>query len=114
MNCVVLHPNEVELICGNEDGSMITYDLNAKDKPISEKHVCPEVGIKSISMAVNATFLTMANSNGQLFVWDLLKEGDEKDKPQILEAHDDYILRTKISPQITYIASCGADKIAKL
>jgi len=77
----VLHPNEVELICGNEDGTMFTFDLNAKDKPICEKRICPEVGIRSLSMAVNATYLTVANSEGNLYIWDLLKEGKDKDLP---------------------------------
>ena len=65
---MVLHPNEVELICGSEDGTLVTYDLNAKDKPLSEKHICPEVGIRSLSITINAQYLAMANSKGYLYI----------------------------------------------
>ena len=33
---------------------------------------------------------------------------------QKFKAHDDYILKAKISPGVSYLATCGADKTVKL
>ena len=113
VNCLALHPNEAELICGNEDGLMLTYDLNAGDKPLKKEHICPEVGIRTLSYSLNATYLAMANSAGQVYIWSLNKAGGSK-LIQKFKGHEDYILSAKISPGVKFLATCGADKTAKL
>ena len=38
------------------------------------REVCPEIGVRSISIAQNASILSMANSKGMVYVYDLGKE----------------------------------------
>ena len=99
INCLALHPNEAELICGNEDGLMLSYDLNAGNKPKEKLHICPEIGIRSLSYSANATYLSMANSAGMVYIWTLTNSGGMKLK-QYFKAHNEYILSAKISPGV--------------
>lgn len=94
---------------------MYAFDLNAGNKPkFKDNKLCPDVGIRSLSYSANATYLAMANSQGNAYIYTLTKEGRMKLNQKIEKAHEDYILSAKISPGVNFLATCGADKIAKL
>lgn len=61
---VVLHPNQAELICGLQNGTIRVWDL-AENKCTREYIPEPgEVAIRSISIAPDATQVVAANNNG--------------------------------------------------
>lgn len=112
INASVLHPNEVEIISGDEGGTLKVYDLT-KDKLKSELPSKNEIGIRSLSIATNAKFLVSCDSAG--FVYPYYLEDTEHlvaSKP--FQAHEDYILKVQIAQNNKHIATCSADKKIQL
>lgn len=73
-----------------------------------------EVGIRSITIANDASMLAVANSHGTCFVW-MLKNGEEFVPHQEMQAHDQYILKCLISPDNNkYLATCSSDHSVKI
>jgi len=99
INTVVLHPNEGELIAGDQSGNIKIYDLVA-DKCRAKLAAAPDIGIRSLSMAVNTFCLVAADSAGFCHVWSL-KNGEELIPfQQKFQAHEDYILKCTLSPDV--------------
>jgi len=73
----------------------------------------PDIGIRSLSIALNAYCLVAADSAGYCHVWTL-KNGEELVPLQKFPAHEDYILKCLISPDVNYLATCSADKTVKI
>ncbi|KAL4506730.1 hypothetical protein ABPG72_001151 [Tetrahymena utriculariae] len=114
VNQVVLHPNEVELISADQAGNVKIWDLR-KDTQCRKKLVlAPEIGLRSVSVAINAQFFCAADSSGSLFIYKLGKNDEISSMQKIEKAHDDYILKCQISPLVTSIATCSADKTIKI
>ena len=70
VNSIVLHPNEAELIVGDQQGNIKIYDLQA-DKLRLKMTPCPDVGIRSLTIAQNASYLIAADSSGSFHVYGL-------------------------------------------
>ena len=70
INCAILHPNEVEIIFGDEGGSLKVFDLST-GKLKSELPSKTEVGIRSLSIAANAKFLVSCDSAGVVYPYYL-------------------------------------------
>jgi len=113
INTVVLHPNEGELIAGDQSGNVKIYDLVA-DKCRAKLAAAPDIGIRSLSLAFNTFCLVAADSAGFCHVWTL-KNGEELIPfQQKFQAHEDYILKCQLSPDVKYLATCSADKTIKI
>ncbi|KRX06075.1 WD40-repeat-containing domain [Pseudocohnilembus persalinus] len=113
-NTVVLHPNEAELIAGDQAGNIKIYDLTA-DKLRETITPSPEIGIRSLSIALNGAFICSADSAGTVNQY-LLQEDNQSSLKHIqkFEAHNDYILKCLVSPDTSLLATCSADKTIKL
>mmetsp|Transcript_4924 Transcript_4924/g.8757 ORF Transcript_4924/g.8757 Transcript_4924/m.8757 type:complete len:315 (-) Transcript_4924:65-1009(-) len=116
VNSVVLHPNEEELISGDQNGNVRVWEL-AKGSCSCE--LVPEIGtaIRSISVAYDGSLAVASNNNGTCFVWRLLsKTGSVTHFEPLhkLAAHQGYILKCLISPDIQHLATTSSDKTIKL
>lgn len=108
INTSVLHPNEVELISGDQSGSLKVFDLTA-DKLKSELPSKNEIGIRSLSISINAKFLMSCDSAG--FVYPYYLENTQHLVPsKPFKAHEDYILKIQIALNNKYVATCSADR----
>jgi G protein beta subunit-like protein len=88
------------------------YDLSA-DKLKSELPSKNEIGIRSLSIAINAKFLMSCDSAG--FVYPYYLENTEHLVPsKPFQAHEDYILKIQIAQDNRHIATCSADKKIQL
>ncbi|CAN0369226.1 unnamed protein product [Ectocarpus sp. 12 AP-2014] len=114
---VALHPNQAELISGDIDGKIKVWDLTA-----NKSHEIATDGknhpIQSLSMATNASVLVGANNKGTVFV--LSPGGDTKarghcfKKTKEIKAHDTYLLKCVLSPNVEKLVTTSADKTIKV
>ena len=72
-----------------------------------------EVGIRSITIAGDASMLAVANSHGTCFIW-FLKDGQDFIPLQEMQAHDQYILKALLSSDNRYLATCSSDHSVKI
>jgi len=108
---VVLHPNQGEIISGDEDGNIRVWDLTANQ---CSNHLVPDgkTSVRSISIASDASIVLAANNRGSCFAWKLTKGSFEP--MHKIDAHSTYCLKTLVSPDVRYVATCAADKTVKI
>ncbi|MED6274362.1 Target of rapamycin complex subunit lst8, partial [Characodon lateralis] len=116
INCVCLHPNQAELIVGDQSGVIHVWDLKTdhNEQLIPE----PEVSVNSVHIDPDASYMAAVNSSGNCYVWNLAGGmGDEVTQliPKTkIPAHKRYSLRCKFSPDSTLLATCSADQTCKI
>lgn len=114
VNSVVLHPNQGELIAGDNAGIVTVWDL-AADKCVNE--LPPADGgtaISSVSIAQDSSIFVSATYAGNCFFWDSRGASDSWTPIRQLQAHKTYILKCRLSPDAQYLATCSSDKTCKL
>eukprot|EP00899_Mesostigma_viride_P013737 jgi/Mesvir1/22364/Mv17866-RA.1 len=125
VNTVVLHPNGNELISGDQNGNIRVWDLTAN---ACSCELVPEVdkAIRSLTVASDGSLVVAANNSGTCYVWrqdSRVGSGDGPGDMQTtshfeplhkLHAHDTYILKCLISPNVRYLATVSSDKTIKL
>ncbi|KAM7535351.1 hypothetical protein Aperf_G00000095785 [Anoplocephala perfoliata] len=109
INTMVLHPNQTEILIGNDKGEIYCWDLRNGQFNV----ICPDLRSGPIlSLAINpeGTSLAATNASGSLLLWSLV--GNANFKP-ILKynktVHSSYALKCEFSPDSTLVATCGAD-----
>ncbi|XP_053131661.1 target of rapamycin complex subunit LST8 isoform X1 [Hemicordylus capensis] len=116
INCVCLHPNQAELIVGDQSGAIHIWDLKTdhNEQLIPE----PEVSVNSVHIDPDASYMAAVNSSGNCYVWNLTGGiGDEVTQliPKTkIPAHNRYALQCKFSPDSTLLATCSADQTCKI
>ncbi|XP_076458828.1 target of rapamycin complex subunit lst8-like [Babylonia areolata] len=111
VNCVCLHPNQGELIVGDQSGSIHIWDL----KTDNNEHLIPEpdASIQSISIDPMGTMMAAVNNKGNCYIWTMT--GGQLDTPTQLHpkkkfiAHNKYALKCLFSPDSTLLATTSAD-----
>ena len=114
VNTCTLHPNQAELLAGDQDGNLHVWDLTANART---RLVQPdgEVAMRSISVAPNGTLAVATNNSGNCFVWQLAQEDTSTfELKQQFPAHKGYILKALFSPHSKLLATTSADKSVKL
>ena len=99
INTAALHPNQGEIISGDQDGNIRVWDLTA-NKCSYRKIPDGKTALRSIDIASDATIVVAANNRGTCYTWKLGKgkfEGGNK-----IEAHNTYCLKTLLSPDVRY------------
>jgi G protein beta subunit-like protein len=133
INCAVLHPNEVEIIFGDQNGEIKVWDLQLQKARSFCQIEMPQVSITALEISKDAKKLIMGNSAGIFCVWESegtqiiqstaqgqiqqVNYGSTEDFNPIQdeEAHpDQYILRCKLSPNKKYLATCSSDRTCKI
>jgi len=105
-----------ELISGDQNGNIRVWDLTANS---CSCELVPEVGtaVRSISVASDASLVVAANNHGTCYVWRLLRESTMAthfEPLHKLNAHNGYILKCLLSPDVQYLATASSDKTVKL
>lgn len=123
VNCVCLHPNQGELLVGDQSGVIHIWDLRTDHN----EQLIPEqdASIQHISIDSSANFMAAINNKGNCYVWSLSAgskpaEGEDGPTPTQLRprsrllAHKRYGLKCKFSPDAKYLATTSADQTVKL
>jgi G protein beta subunit-like protein len=115
INTVTLHPNQVELISGDQNGNIRVWDLTSNS---CSREIVPdgETAIRSITISSDGSKVAAANNTGKCFIWKLgEKDTSIFDPLQKIEAHNTYILKCLFSPDPNkYVATTSADHTIKL
>jgi G protein beta subunit-like protein len=126
---VILHPNQGELISGDQSGSIRIWDL-AASKCSLELSPEGDAPISSVAITNDATLLAGSNYNGNVYFWKQGnvgaasalggedKSGGNADSVFTpvgkVAAHAGYILSSRFSPDLRYFATTSSDKTVKL
>lgn len=133
VNDVVIHPNQGEIISCDRAGSVRIWDL--AENTCSHQLIPEEdVPMSSVTVATDGSVLCAGNNNvsyfqcllqlerqlisvkGNVFVWRMEQY---RDKTQLIpitqfKAHNQYITRVLLSPDVKHLATCSADHTAKI
>jgi target of rapamycin complex subunit LST8 len=83
-----LHPNQAEIICGFQDGTLRVIDLVA-NKVTRIIGPDPESSIRAVSVAANGKLIACCNASGTIYVWDLPQRNcQEMTQVAKIQAHD--------------------------
>jgi G protein beta subunit-like protein len=118
VNAAVLHPNQQELISGDQQGNIRVWDLVAD---ACSCELVPEIGvpIRSLTAAQDSSLMVAANNSGTCYVWRSLKGGAQQNSTHFeplhkLKAHSAQVLKCLLSPDVRQLATTSADKTVKL
>ncbi|XP_034951891.1 target of rapamycin complex subunit lst8 [Chelonus insularis] len=116
VNCVTLHPNQSELIVGDQSGAIHIWDIRSNHN----KQLIPEAeaSIQDISIDADGSYMAAVNNKGNCYIWALTGGvGEEPTKPyprHKLAAHKRYALKCKFSPDSTLLVTTSADQTARI
>ncbi len=112
VNAVALHPNQSELLIADQNGGLRLHDLTSNST--SFKYAPGgETDIRSVAFVPDASAFVAGNNDGTVFVYRPSSSSGYELQTSI-QAHDTYILKTKISADGKYLATCSSDKTAKI
>lgn len=119
IHSVDLHPNQVELIAGDNQGKVLVWDLTGNR---IRRTLIPEEGVpvRSVCIAPDAKLVVCANHEGTCYAWQLSDEepGDDAqqkiDPLQKIDAHSAYVLRCVFSPEAKVLATTSADNTTNI
>eukprot|EP00887_Chlorella_sp_A99_P007037 scaffold2.g7037.t1 len=116
VNTVVLHPNQGELISGDQHGNIRVWDLTAN---ACSCELVPEVGtaVRSLTVAMDGSLVVAANNSGTCYVWRAMRGSyltTHFEPLHKLKAHQGYVLKCLLSPDVRQLATTSSDKTVKL
>ncbi|ODV91587.1 hypothetical protein CANCADRAFT_73104 [Tortispora caseinolytica NRRL Y-17796] len=115
VNDVVIHPNQGELISGDQDGNIRIWDLG---ESTCTHQLIPEqdVPVRSVSVAADGSMLVAGNNKGNCYIWRMVNENDATSLHPVtkLRAHNKYLTKALISPDVKHLATCSADHTARI
>lgn len=109
VNTVILHPNQGELISGEEDGTIRIFDLSLEKCVFSKNLSSP---IRSISVSPDGNLVLLANNKGEVHLWKKVDVDLELIKS--FQAHNNFILKVLFAPNGKSFVTCSADYTIKL
>ncbi|XP_072167793.1 target of rapamycin complex subunit LST8-like [Diadema setosum] len=117
VNCACLHPNQGELIVGDQSGTVHIWDLRS----CHNEQLVPEqnASIQSIAIDPEATHMAAVNNKGNCYVWRITKGQGDGALSQLhpktkIAAHKKYTLKCKFSPDCTLLATTSGDKTVRI
>jgi len=116
VNDVVVYPNQGELISCDQAGRIKQWDLSEN---ICTHELTPagDTPMRSISLASDGSCLVAGNYKGECYVWKINEERSELPRFQPVtrfQAHNKYLTRCLLSPDVKYLATCSADTTVKI
>lgn len=114
VHSVDLHPNQSELVAGDDQGRILVWDLVGGGV---RRMMTPEenVPVRSVCVAPDGHTLVCANHEGSCYVYQTTDEPSEPyELLQKKDAHREYILRCAFSSESKHMATVSADCNAKL
>lgn len=117
VNCVCLHPNQVELFVGDQSGTIHLWDLrnDHNEQLIPEQNA----SIQHLDVDPEGTMLAAVNNKGVCYTWTLISgvPGAESTRlnPKIkVQVHQKYGLKCRFSPDSTLLATTSSDQTARI
>lgn len=123
--CAAMHPNQTEIISGDQDGRISVWDLrggrssasgmSSESGPSKEIRLPEGTGARALAISADGERLAVANNKGKVFVYKLGGR-DAGPLAQLCswQAHDTYILQCAFSPNGNVLATASADTTIKL
>lgn len=113
---VVLHPEQGELISGDAHGNIRVWDLDAG---ACSCELVPElnVAVRSLTVAVDSSLLVASNNSGTCYIWRALRgtyHSTHFEPLHKLKAHQGFVLKCLLSPDVRQLATTSADKTVKI
>jgi len=99
INAVALHPNQGELIAGDQNGNIRVFDLT-QNKMSHEQPSGVGSPVRAISIAADASLAATAHDNGVCVLWKLPTDSQTVshfEERRVFTAHDVYV-RTDLPP----------------
>lgn len=120
VNSVVLHPNQGELVSGDQGGRIRVFDVGGAGNGAALTVTCPEpeVAVRSVAISNDGTRVFFATDTGSIYHWvpdstETLLGSTPEIRPPV-KAHDTYILKLVVSPDCKMLATASADHTAKI
>eukprot|EP01120_Amphizonella_sp_Union-15-10_P003898 TRINITY_DN14349_c0_g1_i1.p1 TRINITY_DN14349_c0_g1~~TRINITY_DN14349_c0_g1_i1.p1 ORF type:complete len:316 (+),score=31.73 TRINITY_DN14349_c0_g1_i1:41-988(+) len=116
VNSVVLHPNQADLICGCDDGTLQIIDLPSHKVHSPVKlPIEDETPIRSVSVSSNGSLVAAVTSQGYAYIFDVIcRDSANLKLIKSFKAHDTYALHCCFSPDTKWLATCSADHTVKI
>lgn len=120
INCVFLHPNQAELILGDQLGTVHLWDLNndSIDKLVPDPTPSDRYNkaIQGACVDMDAVYLACVDTRGKCYVWSLSQQSEQaKVVPRFnFNAHGGYALKSLFSPDSSLLATTGSTGDIKL
>jgi G protein beta subunit-like protein len=115
INCVSLHPNQIELISGDQNGSIHVWDIRSDTKEsIVVDH---DISVQHLDIEAEGSSLACVDNKGNCYVYRLT--ANDKSRSSLkrrlkLSAHSKYALKCRFSPDSTLLVTSSADHTAKI
>jgi len=116
VNDVCIHPNQGELISCDQAGSIKQWDLS-ENVCMLDLAPAGDVPIRSVTIASDGSCLVAGNNKGKCYVWKINEDTSEQPRFQAItkfQAHNKYLTRCLLSPDVKYLATCSADTTVKI
>ncbi|XP_030758560.1 target of rapamycin complex subunit lst8 [Sitophilus oryzae] len=116
INCAALHPNQIELFLGDQNGIIYRWDVRT---PLNQQFI-PEndVTILDIDISPDGTQMASVNNKGNAYIWNLSStdiDGKTSLQPRHkFTAHKRAALKCKYSPDSCFLITTSADQTAKI
>lgn len=115
VNSAVLHPNQQDLILGDQNGVVHVWNLRSDH---SEQYLAqPGCSVQSVAVDSQGLHMACVTNLGTLHVWDFASGGKDQtvaEQRQKITAHKRYGLKCKFSPDSSALATTSADQSTKL
>jgi len=116
VTCAVLHPNQQELLVGDQSGVIHIWNLqnDQSEQLIPE----PDASIQHIDIDKQGLYMAAVNNKGNCYIWSLAG-GGQKEPTQLqpkkwFGAHKRYALCCRFSPDSSMLATSSADHTCKV
>lgn len=118
VNCLTLHPNQGELIVGDQNGCIHLWDLRTDNNEQLLSQI-PEAdcSIQSLDVSKEGHQMAMVNNKGNCYVWNLTGEMDNPAQLQprrVLQAHTKFGLKCCFSPDSMMLVTTSGDQTARI
>lgn len=115
INDVVIHPNQGEVIACDRGGNVRIWDLG-ENKCTHQLVPEEDVSVSSVTVASDGTLLCAGNNSGNVYVWRMVQKGDLTSLIPVtsFQAHNAYVTRVLLSPDVRHLATCSADHNARI
>ncbi|GBE82052.1 Target of rapamycin complex subunit wat1 [Sparassis crispa] len=113
VNDVVVHPNQGELISCDQAGRIKQWDLS-ENLCTHELTPAGDTPMRSISLASDGSYLVAGNIKGKCYVWKINEDLPRFQAVTKFQAHNKYLTRCLLSPDVKYLATCSADTTVKI
>lgn len=117
VNCVALHPNQQELVIGDQNGFLHIWNLRSDQN----EQFNPEQGasIQRVAIDAKGRHLACVNNKGNCYIYNLVNNLDNQKTTGLtprnkIVAHKRYALRCKFSPDSSLLVTSSADQTCKL